>query len=123
MGGVAGLTELEIVNGYQMVGLAGGTLIPSGLGWNYYSYAYAGSPFPEGVPLYLGVRFNGPAWQYGWIGVERIDGNKLDAFAWGYETEPGVPIAAGAPEPGSLALLAFGAGALASRRRKGKRQR
>lgn len=43
---------------------------------------------------------------------------ELDAFAWGYETDPDVPIAAGIPEPGTLAALALGAAAaLAGRRR------
>ena len=77
------------------------------------------SLLPEGVDAYLGVRFDvGVGEQYGWIGVVRT-GQELDAFAWGYETEPGVPIAAGAPEPGSLALLASGAlGTVARRRRQ-----
>ncbi len=58
-----------------------------------------GSNFPDGEAAYLGVRFDldggGDEWQYGWIGVVRT-GAGLDAFAWGYETEPGVPICAGA---------------------------
>jgi hypothetical protein len=33
----------------------------------------------------------------------------FSAFAWAYETEPGVPIVAGILAPGTLAALAFGA--------------
>ncbi len=84
-------------------------------------YLFDGQPtlFTAGVEAYIGVRFGtGP--QYGWVGVVpewatfTIGGTPtnalvLDAFAWGYETEVGVPIAAGAPEPGTLAMLALGA--------------
>jgi hypothetical protein len=57
----------------------------------------------------MGVRFNDvDGYHYGWISVVR-NGLDLDAFAWGYETEPGVPIIAGIPAPGTLAALAFGA--------------
>ena len=107
-----------------LVGLESGELIGAGgLAWNFYGYAtnvyYGLEAFPEDLPKYLGVRFDtGSGDQYAWIGVTR-SGHELDAFAWGYETEPGVPIAAGAPEPGSLALLAFGAaGACVRRHRK-----
>jgi len=76
------------------------------------------SLLPENEPVYLGHRFDGGAGlQYAWIGVVR-DNHKLEAFAWGYETEVGVPIGAGVPEPGSLALLAFGATAALRRRRR-----
>jgi hypothetical protein len=78
------------------------------------------SLIPEGVPAYLGVRISnlagGAGWHYGWIGVIRNAGN-LQAFAWGYETDLGTPIPAGIPEPGSLALLALGAGAVVVRKR------
>ena len=48
---------------------------------------------------------------YGWVAVERDYGIWLDAFAWGYETEAGTPIQAGAvPAPGTLAALVFGGG-------------
>jgi hypothetical protein len=67
------------------------------------------SNFPSGVARYMGVRFNDvDGYHYGWISVVR-NGLDLDAFAWGYETEPGVPIIAGIPAPGTLAALAFGA--------------
>jgi hypothetical protein len=67
------------------------------------------SYFPSGVIKYMGVRFSDiDGNHYGWIGVVRNVSN-LDAFAWGYETEPGVPIVAGIPAPGTLAALAFGA--------------
>jgi hypothetical protein len=57
------------------------------------------SILPEGVETYLGVSFDlGAGTQYGWIGVVR-NAAMLDAFAWGYETDPGVPIAAGAWPP------------------------
>jgi hypothetical protein len=67
------------------------------------------SYIPPAVPTYMGVRFTDvDGYHYGWIGVVR-DSFDLDAFAWGYETEPGVGIVAGIPAPGTLAALAFGA--------------
>jgi hypothetical protein len=70
---------------------------------------YTITHFPSSVASYMGVRFNDvDGYHYGWISVARnfLD---FDAFAWGYETEPGVPIIAGIPAPGTLAALAFGA--------------
>jgi hypothetical protein len=111
-------------------GFAAGETIPSPLAlWDqtYYNWSAGkirdpntgSSLIPEGVPAYLGVRIadlgGGPGFQYGWIGVLRTAGD-LQAFAWGYETQPGVPVAAGIPEPGTLALLAFGAVAALRRR-------
>ena len=58
----------------------------------------------------------GAGWHYGWIGVIRNAGN-LQAFAWGYESDLNTPIAAGVPEPGTLAMLAFGAALALGRRR------
>ncbi len=86
--------------------------------------------FVEGVEAYLGVTFDlGAGFQYGWIGVvpewitsEGVDVLALDTFAWGYETEPGVPILAGIPEPGTLAALACGAAALLAGRRRARSQ-
>ncbi len=103
-----------------VIGVNAGELIPSGAVLdgiaNIYWPGY-GSELPEGVETYVGVRFDpGDGWHYGWIGVER-NGITLDAFAWGYESVAGEPVPAGAPEPGTLALLAFGAGALLRRRR------
>ncbi len=82
-----------------------------------YGGANCGSAFQAGVPSYMGVRFSfesassdtPTSYHYGWIGVVRVGTYDLDAFAWGYETEPGVPIIAGIPAPGTLAALAFGA--------------
>lgn len=78
------------------------------------------SLIPEGVPSYIGVSFDlGSGLQYGWIGIVRT-GAEVDAFAWGYETEPGVSIAAGAgiPEPGTISLLLIGAVGVLGRRRR-----
>ncbi len=109
-------------SGYFVAGVDSGVLIPSGTAWGSDQYIYYpgyGSELPEGQQTYLGVRFDlGSGSQYGWIGVVRT-GIELDAFAWGYETEPGVPIGAGAiPEPGTLAMLAVGVAAMAGRRRR-----
>ncbi len=127
---VAGLGGGDLQTGmgypadYLLAGVSAGELIPTpgttwptSPGYIFYDY-FGGSLLPEGTQTYLGARFDlGDGNQYGWIGVVRT-GLALDAFAWGYETDPGVPIAAGAPEPGTLALLAFGACAAASRRRR-----
>jgi len=113
-----GQLEVQDTSSRLLVPLALGDMIPAGNPLHYYAKAYdGGSLLPEGVETYLGVHFNGPDWQYGWIGVVRT-GLELDAFAWGYETEVGVPIAAGAPEPGTLATLAVGAAALLGRHRR-----
>ncbi len=91
-------------NGWSVVGVDSGTLVPTpGLSFaqrlnSYYpGYAY----IPEGVASYVGLRFGdqysgyyGTA-NYGWIGVIRT-GRELEAFAWGYETDVGVPVEAGA---------------------------
>jgi hypothetical protein len=88
--------------------------------WIYYQH-YVYYSIPEGVQTYVGVRFNDfDGTHYGWIAVERTSwyGLDLEVHAWGYETEAGVPVQAGAvPEPGTLALLAFGALAGTRRRR------
>ncbi len=95
--------------------------VPSGAAWRYLGlvYQYDASPpslLPEGVRVYLGVRFDpGDGVHYGWLGVVR-EAAELDAFAWGYETEAGAPIW-GLPEPGTLSMLAFGAALVGSRRR------
>ncbi len=109
----------------RLSGVDAGELIPpgapgasfGGAGFIDVTYpGYEGSLLSEGQQTYLGVRFDqGGGNQYGWIGVVRT-GLELDAFAWGYETEVGVPVPAGAPEPGTLALLALGAGAALRRR-------
>ena len=123
IGGVPPNAPQVTVGGYGdyfVVGFNSGDLIDGTAVWAQEGYAYYpgyGSELPEGQATYLGVRINGPSYQYGWVGVVRT-GGELDAFAWGYETEPGVPIAAGAPEPGTLALLAFGAAGACARRRR-----
>jgi hypothetical protein len=89
-------------------GLAGGYLVIS--------------DFPEGVAGYMAVRFSDiDGYHYGWIGVVRnFNSMDFDAFAWGYETDPGVGIVAGIPAPGTLAALAFGVAAVGrGRKRKG----
>ena len=107
--------------GVFLVGLNLGESIPAAYAWDasgFVLFEGFGSALPEGQQTYLGLSFDlGDGDRYGWIGVVR-DGHQLDAFAWGYETEPGVAIAAGVPEPGTLALLAFGAAGLAFRRRR-----
>jgi hypothetical protein len=131
--GNPGLAELETVisAGYgssrYLPPLGAGHVIPSGRPFHHYGYIagiYADStPYQYGyLPpghSYLGVRVNlGGLWHYGWIAVDFNGYFSLEAFAWGYETEPGVPIAAGIPEPDTLAMLALGfVGVAAARRR------
>jgi len=130
-GSVTDVTAVQVIGSYgDAAPFDAGQLIPDPAftwrpqgGYTYYS-GY-GSYLPEGQPTYLGLRFDpGDGWHYAWVGVVRggpsvpgMEVYDVDAFAWGYETTPGVPIPAGIPEPGSLALLAFGALAVAGRRR------
>ena len=107
---------------FQLVGVGAGESIPSGLPWRFSGYTYHyyyGSLLSEGVPTYLGVRFDvGEGNQYGWIGVVRT-GSELETFAWGFETNPGVAIAAGAagesiPTVSEWGLFAMSLGLLAA---------
>jgi hypothetical protein len=107
-----------------LLSLAAGETIP----WADATFHYYGltmftgySLIPSDQDVYLAVRVNlADQWHYGWVGVRRTGWDwELEAFAWGYETEPGVPIAAGIPEPDTLAMLALGfvAAGVAKRRR------
>ena len=113
-------------DGFFLVGVGAGEPIPtSGTAWSSGANPIAyfsgfGTLLPTALETYLGFKFDlGSGDQYGWIGVvmDPTD-HTLDPFAWGYETDPGVPIVAGVPEPGSLALLAIGAAGLSTRRRR-----
>ena len=121
--GIALTDKVEVEANFNLLaaGLDPGTSIPSGLATLEEGIVFfdsVGSDIQEGVPEYLGVSFDlGGGTQYGWIGVVRT-GTDLDPFAWGYETKPGVPIAAGVPEPTTLALFAIAAGSLFIRRRR-----
>lgn len=77
-----------------------------------------GLPFEAGVPGFLGVRFDlGDGWRYGYIGVLRTSDLEFEAFAWGYETEVGVPVRI-IPAPGAASLLGLCGLAAARRRRR-----
>ncbi len=107
-----------------LVGFDFGESIPSAFGWDTHGWSnHTALPtwhLPWDEPTYVGVKIDlGSGDQYGWIGVEFSSADlTLDTFAWGYETEVGVPIEAGVPEPGTLALLAFGALAATRRQRR-----
>ena len=113
------MVQLDSDFQFWAMGVDLGTNIPSGLPWGISgmtTFDGFDSPIVEGQETYLGVQFDlGVGIQYGWIGVVRT-GTELDAFAWGYETQPGVPIAAGVPEPGTWSLLVLGSAALLRRR-------
>lgn len=78
--------------------------------------------FFSGDDKYVGVSFEiAGALHYGWVGFEIDSTNPLHGVIrdYAYESTPNTALEAGAiPEPGSLALLAAGAGALAFRRRE-----
>lgn len=75
-----------------------------------------------GIEAYLGVQFKiGENTHYGWVQVENIfddvGGGIIKAFA--YESEPGVPIIAGAvPEPSGAMLVGMGGIFLLGRRKR-----
>ncbi|MFG0258839.1 MAG: hypothetical protein ACF8LK_00690 [Phycisphaerales bacterium JB041] len=92
--------------------------------YNYQYYygdcysGYRGLLPPDGSPTYVGARITiDNQFHYGWIGVTNTRGY-IDVFAWGYETQPGVAVAAGAPTPGALGVLAVGAAGALSRRKR-----
>lgn len=92
----------------------------------YYGKGGIFSPLTAGIPAYIGLRVDlgyGDGFRYGWMGVvwdpDAPEGiGFLDAFAWGYQTDPGAPIAAGVPAPTGVALLAFGAAGSLSRKQR-----
>jgi hypothetical protein len=128
----------------QTIGPAGTFSDLAGLSTQYYNtYTSEYTGFQTSVApgsAYLGVRFfvdttaRGLQAHYGWIGIEldlvNVPENYgfadlrvmaiTNTFAWGWETEPGVPIAAGAPAPGTLGALAFGAVPACGRGRRKK---
>ncbi len=116
----AGTVQVEIES-FWIAPLAFGAMIPSGAPTSDQGYVYYEgyeTPWPADEAAYVGVHFHiGAGTQYGWIGCLRT-GEQVEAFAWGYETEPCVPIAAGVPEPASLAVLGLGAVVLAGCRRR-----
>lgn len=83
----------------------------------WYQYFFV----PKTGTFYLPVRFvDGEDGHYGWIAGEWRGEEGAHALAWGYETTPNTPIAAGAvPVPGTLAALAFGAVSLGRRPKRG----
>jgi hypothetical protein len=90
-------------------------------------FDFYNNDFSANIRSYMGIRFmDVDGRHYGWIAVELARGappntiGSFAAFAWGYETEPGVPIIAAIPAAGTLAALAFGA-VLVGRGRKRER--
>jgi hypothetical protein len=66
--------------------------------WDSFFYNEVFSYFAVGSAGYMGVQFSDvDGDHYGWIGVVRHFPLDFEAFAWGYETEPGVAIIAGIP--------------------------
>lgn len=74
--------------------------------------------FTAGAQQYVGLQLilDGIV-HHGWVGVES-DGLALHAFAWGYETTPDTPIAAGAGIPVPSAVGVLGVAGVASLRRR-----
>ena len=76
-----------------------------------------------GVDKYVGLKWDigGGDFRYGWarVDVTTTGGGTATLFSYAYESTPNTAIAAGeVPEPGTLALLAIGGGALALTRRR-----
>ena len=69
---------------------------------------------------YLGIEFDiAGATHYGWLEIESSSlGSRAWIHRWAYETEPGVGLIAGIPEPGVPSLLLVGGGVLACVRRR-----
>lgn len=75
----------------------------------------------DGVPKYMGVEFlRDDGIHYGWVAVSAGGTTStVGTTGWAWESEPGVPIIAGAiPEPSSVLLLMLGGSFLFALRRK-----
>ncbi len=94
----------------------------SKIGRFYMNGAYYASHWYGARSGYMAHRFLLPdGYHYGWIALDIVDGRPraIEATAWGYETEPGVAIEAGAvPASAPLATLALGALAGMTRRKR-----
>lgn len=103
----------------DMVDVGGGSV---GAGNNFGDYGTLTANFDG----YLGFRFDNGATptdkHYGWVrATGDASGAVLTLNEWGYESDVNTAIEAGAvPEPSSLALLALGACAMGSYRRRQK---
>lgn len=120
VGIVGGQVQTES-GGIRIAPLTIGQIIPTaGLSWQQVGRITEPdnpSLLPEGVDSHFGIAFTlADGIHFGWIGVVR-NASILDAFAWGYETVPFMPIAAGAPEPATLAILVLGGIGILTRRR------
>lgn len=134
---------IEVLSdGGYVIGLESGDLIGAGTVGTWtsvatlsYRYEVCGDPYGGpceyrvlGLPVagpdtYLGVRLAlDGATHYGWIGLRALSSRTYSPFAWGYETDAGVGVAAGAPvpAPGVLGLIAFGAAGALSRPKRRK---
>jgi hypothetical protein len=90
------------------------------LGSDYYYTPYGGFGTVGGtVRGFLGLKFMASdGTHYGWIDLETGQDFGIAFYGAAYNTTPDAPIMAGEiPEPGTLAMLAFGAAALLARRR------
>lgn len=108
---VRGFTEGDLIGpGANSAG--GANVAATGNNYNFF----------DGDDKYIGVAFEiAGQVHYGWIGFEIDSTDPLHGVIrdYAYESTPNTAIEAGEiPEPGSLGLLAAGAGALAFRRRR-----
>lgn len=77
------------------------------------------NPGQQGGRNFAGVGWRrGEDFHYGWVEFDGVGGSQMKIVAWAWESEPNVPILAGAvPEP-SVLLLLGAAGGLWMRRRR-----
>jgi hypothetical protein len=111
------------VKGFNYGDLIGATA--NAAGGSHIAAKKNGYNFFVGDQKYVGIKFTlAGQTHFGWIGFQVDSTNPLHAIIrdYAYESDPNTAIAAGVapviPEPGTLALLAAGAGAMALGRRR-----